>query len=165
MYTKENAIKLLQKHFNKTSAGYRILDSWDTKDGVYILIKEDLSRKEPYVLRVKNEMIYDVNNKSIIRQNKRKKLTSKEWNAISHLTHATHLDNVFDIYQKRNGEDGFKDYETGRITSISAGLKWLYEGLAYPFSHEGLNREESLSIYKLFQEFKTTKEDISWLLA
>lgn len=96
---------------------------------------------------------------------RKKHLTSEEWNAISKLTSHTHLDNVFDVWQKRNGEDCFKDFETGRTTSISAGLKWLYEGLAYPLSHDGLDKEEANLIVNLFKEFKTTKENLDWLLA
>lgn len=99
------------------------------------------------------------------KNNFRKHLTDAEWNAISHLTRSTHLDEAFDVWQKRNGEDCFKDFENGRIATLSAGLKWLYEGLAYTLRYEGLNDTESNLIVNLFKEFKTTKEDISWLLA
>lgn len=91
-------------------------------------------------------------------------LTDPEWNAISKLTRETKLDSSFDIYTKHNGDDCFEDLETGRLVSLSTGLKWLYSGMAYPLSHEGLDVIESALIVSLFKEFKTTNDDVMWLM-
>ena len=96
----------------------------------------------------------------------RKKLTDKEWNALLKLTSNTHLDESFDAYTKRNGEDAFKDYEDGRIKSLHWGLVQLYECIAYPFKHDGMNEDESKTLVELFKEFKIGNEHWhNWLLS
>ena len=95
----------------------------------------------------------------------RKRLTDTEFNAISNLTLRTHLDESFDVDTKKNGDDGFYNCETGRIVSLKTGLQWLYEGIAYPLSHEKLTAEETELIIGLFKEFGITDNDeyFNWL--
>lgn len=97
---------------------------------------------------------------------KRTKLTDTEWNAISHLTRSSHLDESFDVYQKRNGDDCFKDMQDGRLKSLNWGLSLLEECIAYPLKHEGLNDNEANALVNLFKEFKIGNDDwCNWLLS
>lgn len=97
----------------------------------------------------------------------RTKFTTDEWNAILHLTEATHLDESFDAYTKKNGEDCFKDFDSnGRLKSIPWGLKMLYEGIAYPPKHDGLSDAECRTLVNLFKEFKIGNDSwYEWLLS
>ena len=96
----------------------------------------------------------------------RKTLTDLEFNAISTLTMHSKLDNSFDVYEKKNGTDCFYDYDEDRMISLHQGLELLYEGIAYPLSHEGLTIEQAEALMKLFKEFKIGNEDwYQWLLS
>lgn len=97
---------------------------------------------------------------------KRKVLTNQEWNAIQHLTRKTHLDNSFDVWQKKNGDSCFIDMENGNLVSLTVGFGWLCDGMAYPLAHEGLSEEEANIIVNLLREFEATTDEqfLSWLL-
>ncbi len=95
----------------------------------------------------------------------RKRLTDNEFNAVSTLTYNTHLDEVFDIGRRPNGDDGFYDYESCRWMSLKHGFNELYDAIAYPFSDDGLNKEEGNLIINLFKEFKVGDEEgYKWLM-
>ena len=96
----------------------------------------------------------------------RTKLTDLEWNAIQKLTRKSHLDESFDVWQRKNGDDCFKDFEDGRLKSLHWGLELLYECIAYPFKHEELDDEMSNALVELFKEFKIGNEHwYIWLLS
>ena len=96
----------------------------------------------------------------------RTKLSDLEWNSIQDLTRNTHLDKGFDVWQHRNGEDCFKDFEDNRLKPLRWGLKLLYESIAYPLKHENLTKEQSNALVELFKEFKIGNEDwYAWLLS
>ena len=98
--------------------------------------------------------------------NYRTKLTDSEWNAISTLTANSHLDDGFDVWRKRNGDDCFKDFEDGRLKSLQGGLGLLEESIAYPLKHEGLDDNEANALVNLFKEFKIGDNDwYDWLLS
>ena len=96
----------------------------------------------------------------------RKVLTDLEFNAISTLTMHSKLDNSFDVYEKKNGTNCFYDYDEYRMISLHQGLEFLYEGIAYPLSHEGLTTEQAEALVQLFREFKIgDKDGYKWLLS
>lgn len=96
----------------------------------------------------------------------RTKLTDLEWNAISELTRKSHLDESFDVWQRKNGDDCFKDFEDGRLKSLRWGLELVQEAIAYPLKHEGLSLEMSNALIDLFKEFNIGDEEwYKWLLS
>lgn len=96
----------------------------------------------------------------------RTKLTVIEFNAIQQLTSSSHLDESFDVWQRRNGDDCFKDFDDGRLKSLHWGLSLLNESIAYPLSHEGLDEEQSKALVELFKEFKVGDDEwYEWLLS
>ncbi len=97
---------------------------------------------------------------------RRTKLTDMEWNAISALTNSSHLDESFDVWQRKNGDDCFKDFEDGRLKSLHWGLSLLEESIAYPLEHENLSKEQSVALVELFKEFGIgDTEWYAWLLS
>ena len=85
-------------------------------------------------------------------------LTNDEWNAISDLTTATHLDSVFDIYTGEDGKDYFMDFETNELMSLKEGLSEIYCALAYSLTEEGLSEEQAELVARLFIEFGVATE-------
>ena len=96
----------------------------------------------------------------------RKRLSDAEFNAISTLTMHTKLDSSFDVYEKKNGDDVFKDYDEDRFMSLHQGLILLYDSIAYPLKHERMTEEESKIIVNVFRDFGVgTEEGYEWLLS
>lgn len=83
----------------------------------------------------------------------RNKLTNDEFNAVSKLTNNTHLDEAFDVCELDNGDDGFYDFNEQRYVDLETGMYWLYDGLAYPFKHDGMDDKECEVLEKLFIDF------------
>ncbi len=95
----------------------------------------------------------------------KRKLTDAEFKTISILTSETHLNSVFDITADENNNDCFYDFEEDRYLSLEEGLNLLYEALAYPMVHDGLNSWQAQLVVDLFREFGIGNEDAyNWLL-
>lgn len=96
----------------------------------------------------------------------REQLSDMEFNAILHLTRSTHLDDAFDVWTLDDETDGFIDIETGETVDLKTGLEWLYDGIAYPLSHENITTDEALLIVDLMEEFDIGDENYrKWLLS
>lgn len=85
-------------------------------------------------------------------------LTDAEWNAFSHLTRTTGMDDSFDIAYDED-HDFFIDLEeptdddSYAEVSLEEGFDWLYGGIAYPCQHDGLTKEEGTLIADVLIEF------------
>lgn len=93
------------------------------------------------------------------------KLTNLEWNAISHLTRTTHLDDAFDIAFDEN-HDYFEDFENNCEMPLEEGLSLLHDCIAYPCQHDGLTVEEGELIADVLIECEIADTDWkTWFLS
>lgn len=84
----------------------------------------------------------------------RKMLTDEEYNAISHYTHNTQIDDVFDIFGTIQDEDFFIDYEENELINLEEGLAILADMSAYPLIHD-VSLKNAKLIHNLMKEFGT----------
>lgn len=84
-------------------------------------------------------------------------LTDDEYNTLSKLTKNMKIDNVIDIYSNKTksgkNTDFFYDFEENKKLSLKKGLSILYDAIAYPLKHEGLDDHECEIMIDLFKEF------------
>lgn len=83
-------------------------------------------------------------------------LTIDEFNAISHYTARTKLNQSYDIkHDDKNDEDYFIDYDdNNKIHSIKWGLKEINGAMAvYPFEHYISDKETNI-LYSLLESFE-----------
>lgn len=81
-------------------------------------------------------------------------LTVEEFNAISHYTSHTKLDQSFDIrHDNETDEDYFVDYDDhSKIHSVKWGLEEINNAMAYPFEHD-VSDEEADILRSLFERY------------
>lgn len=94
---------------------------------------------------------------------KRKRLTDKEFALVCRWTEKTHVDEILDIHTGRLGNDYFMDYENNKKLSLEKGFKEIAEAVAYPFSHEGFNEEESKILLSLLEEFGVNENTLNYI--
>lgn len=92
----------------------------------------------------------------------RKKLSDAEWSAIARYTHNIKVDADFDIAATDGTEDDYWEDTDGVRYDLGEGLQMLYDAVAYPLQHEGLEREDARLIANLFKEFGIIN-DAGWL--
>lgn len=86
-------------------------------------------------------------------------LLPQEILAISKWTHATKMENVFDIVDPKS----FYDFEEDTIVSIQEGMSWIADSIAYHPSHD-LPEEYANTLCDLLIEFKVmTLEELNAL--
>ena len=79
-------------------------------------------------------------------------LTDTEFNLVLRYTSAIKLDDSLDLASDEQN-DYFYDFENDEKLSLEEGFSIIAEGIAYPFEHEGFNKEEGDTLEALIKKF------------
>ena len=93
----------------------------------------------------------------------RKRVTDEEYNAVTHLTSITNIDQVFDLEALNETEDHFYDFEEEKSMSLEEGFRASWDCMSYDSSHYaeygGFTQEEASHVANCFVEFVGISEE------